>query len=90
MAAITVGVNIADSRLRKNDIFPVMIEKINEVGISKEICFDKTGTLTESTVKASGYVVSNNASLSPFHKSLSSAGNLPGLYHYMIAMGCCH
>lgn len=53
-ATLTIGTNIALSRLRKKSIFCISPSRVNVGGKLDVICFDKTGTLTEDGLDVLG------------------------------------
>ncbi|KAK9453672.1 hypothetical protein V1511DRAFT_462087 [Dipodascopsis uninucleata] len=73
-ATLTIGTNIALSRLKKRNIFCISPNRVNVGGKLDVICFDKTGTLTEDGLDVLGvHVVSKKSNqFSDLLKSSSS------------------
>jgi cation-transporting P-type ATPase 13A2 len=63
-AAMSIGIVFALARLRKNQIYCIVPQRINVAGRIKTIVFDKTGTLTEDSLKFSGVTIAKNESFS--------------------------
>ncbi|KAJ4461024.1 ion-transporting P-type ATPase [Paratrimastix pyriformis] len=53
-AAMTIGTAIAQTRLKKGNIFCISSQRINVSGKLRVMCFDKTGTLTEEGLDVLG------------------------------------
>ncbi|KAK9330708.1 hypothetical protein V1520DRAFT_339783 [Lipomyces starkeyi] len=71
-ATLTIGTNIALSRLKKKDIFCISPSRVNVGGKLDVVCFDKTGTLTEDGLDVLGVHVVNQQQ-SKFSDLLPSA-----------------
>ena len=52
--SLTIGLEIANRRLKRKNIYTLFLDKINLAGRVKHCCFDKTGTLTENLLKLKG------------------------------------
>lgn len=53
-ATLTIGINFALSRLKKQQIFCISPQRVNVGGKLDIVCFDKTGTLTEDGLDVLG------------------------------------
>jgi len=53
-ATLTIGMNFALSRLKKQQIFCISPQRVNVAGKLDVVCFDKTGTLTEDGLDVLG------------------------------------
>ncbi|KAK9371108.1 hypothetical protein V1509DRAFT_613613 [Lipomyces kononenkoae] len=71
-ATLTIGTNIALSRLKKKDIFCISPNRVNVGGKLDVVCFDKTGTLTEDGLDVLGIHVLDQRQ-SKFSELFSSA-----------------
>ncbi|KAK9473519.1 uncharacterized protein V1510DRAFT_429326 [Dipodascopsis tothii] len=61
-ATLTIGTNIALTRLKKKNIFCISPNRVNVGGKLDIVCFDKTGTLTEDGLDVFGvHAVENGA-----------------------------
>ncbi|KAK9469609.1 hypothetical protein V1512DRAFT_269183 [Lipomyces arxii] len=58
-ATLTIGTNIALSRLKEKQIFCISPNRVNVGGKLDIVCFDKTGTLTEDGLDVLGVHVTN-------------------------------
>ncbi|KAK9235185.1 hypothetical protein V1525DRAFT_282585 [Lipomyces kononenkoae] len=74
-ATLTIGTNIALSRLKKKDIFCISPNRVNVGGKLDVVCFDKTGTLTEDGLDVLGLHVVNQRQ-SKFSELFPSAGSV--------------
>lgn len=64
-ATLTIGTNIALSRLRKRGIFCITPSRVNVGGRVDAMCFDKTGTLTEEGLDVLGAHLCSDRRFSP-------------------------
>lgn len=55
-ACMSIGINFALARLKKENIFCISPQRINLGGKITVFCFDKTGTLTEDNLTIDGYL----------------------------------
>ncbi|ODQ68176.1 hypothetical protein NADFUDRAFT_72594 [Nadsonia fulvescens var. elongata DSM 6958] len=70
-ATLTIGTNIALSRLRKKSIFCISPNRVNIGGKLDVVCFDKTGTLTEDGLDVLGvHTVNDNHQLSELYENI--------------------
>lgn len=55
-ACMSIGINFAVRRLKKDQIYCISPQRINLGGKITVFCFDKTGTLTEDSLTVDGYL----------------------------------
>ncbi|KAK9242935.1 hypothetical protein V1506DRAFT_516715 [Lipomyces tetrasporus] len=100
-ATLTIGTNIALSRLKKRDIFCISPNRVNVGGKLDVVCFDKTGTLTEDGLDVLGVHVVNHresrfSELLPSAESIvpASAKDVDSKWNFrlsmLFAMATCH
>jgi len=98
-ACMSVGINFAVMRLKKDQIYCISPQRINLAGKITVFCFDKTGTLTEDSLSVDGYlpvnsVTSKSNSFQPFYDSVKfltyeqDQGSVNELF--MECMASCH
>lgn len=92
-ASLTIGMNIALSRLRKLGVYCINPPRVNIGGRVNIACFDKTGTLTEEGLDVLGLRASNlktGAFDELTAKDLNQSETSNNDEHLLHAMATCH
>jgi len=98
-AAMTIGILIAQKKLKKKEIFCISPRSINVAGSTDCVCFDKTGTITEDGMDMWGLVptLAGQAAISDipdeeavFTPAVKDIGSLPASGHLVVGMSICH
>jgi len=98
-AAMTIGVVIAQQRLRQKNIFCISPRNINVAGSIDCVCFDKTGTITEdgmdmwgvipSTTGLESYLEHETAGVAQFSQPSQRVSELKIDSRLLIGMAVC-
>lgn len=98
-AAMTIGILIAQKKLRQKEIFCISPRSINVAGSTDCVCFDKTGTITEDGMDMWGLVptVAGKVAISDipseeavFLPAVKNIESLPSNGHLVVGMSICH
>ena len=100
-AAMTIGVVIAQQRLKKRNIFCISPRSINVTGSINCVCFDKTGTITEDGMDMWGIIPSmfgiesaletgSSEPAAEFSEPTRSVTKLKAESRMLVGMAVCH
>jgi len=99
-AAMTIGIVIAQQRLKKKNIFCISPRTINVAGSINCVCFDKTGTITEDGMDMWGVIPcqtgletvlhDNNKPEREFSEPTRNISDLKTESKMLVGMAVCH